>query len=100
MKPQIVIESYNPQGIHNTNFLESVSRLEKGKGYKDLSTICIVPTRGVIPAKVVQAWMGLFSAMNQKFTRIFVIGMEVGDAYENAVESILNNPELSKWKYK
>jgi hypothetical protein len=37
--------------------------------------------------------------MNQKFIRIFVAGLEVGDAYNSAVEMILANPELSKWKY-
>ncbi|MFA6135858.1 MAG: hypothetical protein WC705_00615 [Candidatus Paceibacterota bacterium] len=99
MKPQIVIENYNPQGVNNANILQSVERLEKGKGYRDLSTICIVPTRGLISAKVTQAWMGLIAPMNQKFTRIFMIGMEVGEAYNAAIETILDNPDLSNWKY-
>jgi hypothetical protein len=43
--------------------------------------------------------MGLMPPMNQKFVRIFVIGMEVGAAYNSAVEQILANPELSRWKY-
>ncbi|MCX7778671.1 MAG: hypothetical protein N2259_00240 [Patescibacteria group bacterium] len=97
MKPQIVIENY--QGTHNANILKSIERLEKGKAYQDLSTICIVPTRGMIPAKAAQSWMGLITPMNQKFTRIFMIGMEVGEAYNAAIELILANPELSKWKY-
>lgn len=99
MKSQIVIENYSPQGINNTNFLQSIERLEKGKGYRDLSTICIVPTRGMIPAKVTQAWMGMIAPMNQKFTRIFIIGMEVGAAYNVAIEQILSNPDLASWKY-
>lgn len=97
IKPQIIIEDY--QGYHNKDIEKSRDRLLKGNTYKDLSTICIIPTRGVIPAKVVQSWMNMMSPMNQKFTRIFMIGMEVGDAYNNAIEFILNNPELSKWKY-
>lgn len=94
--PQIIIE--NLAGIHNTD-PQMMERLTQGRAYKDLSTICIVPTRGVIPAKVVQSWMGMMSPMNQKFTRIFIVGMEVGDAYSNAIYQILNHPELSKWKY-
>ena len=94
MKPQIVIE--NTQGYHNARPEEE---LQKEHEYKDLSTICIVPTRGMIPAKVVQTWMAMFSPMNQKFTRMFVIGMEVGKAYSNCIEQILQHPELSKWKY-
>ena len=97
MKPQIVVQNY--QGNHNANLSESIERLEKGKGYRDLSTVCIVPTRGMIPAKVVQNWMGMIAPMNQKFTRIFAIGMEVGEAYSSTIEMILENPELSKWKY-
>jgi hypothetical protein len=97
MKPQIVMQDYS--GIHNANMKEQLERLDKGKTYQDLSTICICPTRGVIPAKCVQSFMGMMTPMNQKFTRIFMIGMEVGAAYNAAIQSILDNPELSKWKY-
>lgn len=96
IRPQIIIE--NSQGYHNAN-PETQERLFKGKNYRDLSTICIVPTRGMISAKVTQSWMGMMSPMNQKFTRLFMIGMEVGEAYTSAIEFILNNPELAKWKY-
>lgn len=96
MKPQIIIE--NLAGIHNTSE-GTLNRLMSGKAYRDLSTVCIVPTRGTIPAKVVQSWMGMIPAMNQKFTRIFAIGMEVGDAYSQTIWNILQHPELSKWKY-
>lgn len=95
MKPEIVIASN--EGYHNSN--NSVGRLEREGLYRDRSTICLVPTRGLIHAKVVQNWMGLMPAMNQKFTRIFVIGMEVGEAYEQAIEGILANPDLREWKY-
>jgi len=37
--------------------------------------------------------------MNQKFFRIFMTNMEVGDAYNAAIETILSNPELKNWKY-
>jgi hypothetical protein len=96
MKPQIVIE--NIQGSHNLN-PESRDRLIKGNTYKDCSTICLVPTRGMISAKVVQNWMGLMPLMNQKFIRIFMIGMEVGEAYASAIEMILAHDELKNWKY-
>jgi len=96
MKPQIVIEDW--KGKHNTN-PNTQDRLLKGNTYKDCSTICIIPTRGMIPAKVVQNWMSMIPLMNQKLIRYFVIGMEVGVAYSEAIENILANPELSKWKY-
>ena len=92
---------YMPEvGVHNKDLDTSVDRLEKSKSYRDLSTIIICPTRGVIPARVVQSWMGLMRPMNQKVIGpIFAIGMEVGAAYNHLIEMILANPELSKFKY-
>jgi hypothetical protein len=86
-KPQIIIENF--KAVKGKQF----------RGYRDLSTVCIVPTRGVIPAKVVQSWWALMTPLNHKFLRIFIIGMEVGEAYSSAIEQILAHPELSKWKY-
>lgn len=98
MNPQVVIPDYS--GYHNRDIDESAERLEKAKTYKDLSTIIICPTRGQIPAKVVQSWMGLMRPMNQKVIGpLFAIGMEVGSAYNSMIENILANPELSNWKY-
>lgn len=92
---------YIPEvGVHNKDLDVSIDRLEKSKSYRDLSTIIICPTRGQIPARVVQSWMGLMRPMNQKVIGpIFAIGMEVGAAYNNLIEQILAHPELSKYKY-
>jgi hypothetical protein len=96
--PQIVIPDYT--GYHNRDVDESAKRLEESRTYRDLSTIIICPTRGQIPAKVVQSWLGLMRPMNQKVIGpIFAIGMEVGAAYNSMIENIINNPELSKWRY-
>lgn len=98
MKSQIVIDSnVESPGYHNTH--DSVSRVAKQGLFRDRSTICIVPTRGMIHAKVVQNWMGLMAPMNQKFIRMFMIGLEVGEAYEQAISVILENKDLKDWKY-
>lgn len=97
MIPQIAMPEV---GQHNKDLDQSIARLKKSGTYKDLSTIIICPTRGMIPAKVVQSWMGLMRPMNQKVIGpIFGIGMEVGESYNNMIQSILDNPELSQWKY-
>lgn len=95
-KPQIVVPNY--EGFHNTN-PDTPVRLSKSKSYQDLSTICIVPCHGGIPPKIVQSWRGMMTPMNQKFIMIMVENMEVGAAYSETIEMIINNPELSKWKY-
>jgi hypothetical protein len=98
MQSQIVVPDIG--GKHNQDLIESAKRLDISQSYKDLSTIIICPTRGVIPAKIVQAWMGLMRPMNQKVIGpLFAIGLEVGDAYNQLIQMILANPELSKWKY-
>ncbi len=96
VKPQIIIDDFENA---NNNKIELPKNLLKNDFYRDLSTICIIPTRGVIPAKVIQNWWGLMAPMNQKFIRMFVTGMEVGAAYTTAIEQIIANPVLRSWKY-
>jgi hypothetical protein len=86
------------EGYHNSQ--DSAKRLLKGKTHKDLSTIIICPTRGLIPDMVVQSWMGLMRPMNQKVIGpIFARGMEVGEAYNDMIKAIIDNPGLSDFKY-
>lgn len=71
-----------------------------GSTYKDNSTIIIVPERDpFFHHRVIQAWDALIAPMNQKRAKIYVIGDEVGHAYNRAIAQILSDPELSKWKY-
>jgi len=97
LEPQIIVGG--DAGFHNAQGAEARKRLREGKAYRDISTVIVVPTRGMIPARAVENWMGLMTPMNQKVVRLFVSGMEVGAAYTAAFEMILGHPELSKWKY-
>jgi hypothetical protein len=98
MKPQIIIQDYTHKGYHNTN-PDSIKRLESDGVYKDLSTICVIPSRGMIHAKVVQNWLNMMPPMNQRFVRVFAIGLEVGKAYQQTFEMILDHPVLKTFKY-
>ncbi|MFI5042525.1 MAG: hypothetical protein ACHQNA_11880, partial [Acidimicrobiales bacterium] len=95
--PTLIVSDYS--GRHNQDLPSSIQRLERGKAYRDLSTVIVVPTRGTIPARAVENWMGLMMPMNHPVVRVFVPGMEVGAAYEAAFSMILAHPVLSKWKY-
>lgn len=98
MEPQIIIP--DSAGFHNKDLEASINRLKKAGSYQDQSTIIIAPTRGMMPATVVQSWMGLLRPMNQKVIGpIFIQGMEVGEAYCAAIDMILGNPELAAYKY-
>lgn len=70
-----------------------------GSTYKDASTVVIIPTRGTINYRVVQSWQSMLAPMNQRKAVLFCAGDEVGHAYNRMIQNILDNPELSKWKY-
>jgi hypothetical protein len=67
--------------------------------YKDASTVVVIPTRGQVSARVIETWWALMTPMNHPFVRMFVEGMEVGHAYQQAVETILAHPMLKGFKY-
>jgi hypothetical protein len=90
-------------GQHNADLEKSQLRLVKGATYRDLSTVVLVPTRGLIHARVVMSWMSMVPLMNQKLVRLppalIGRGMEVGDAYNQMVAAVLADPGLQKFKF-
>ena len=105
MKPTICIDPVGAKaahvaaidpGYHNSR---PPDRIVQGSTYKDASTILVVPTRGMVPARIVQSWWNLQPPMNHAFVRLFIEGMEVGEAYEHALDCILGNEQLAKFKY-
>lgn len=90
-------------GRHNDDLESSRTRLIKGQTYQNLSTVWVTPIPeepAMVPAKVVfQSWLNLMMPMNQPVYRLPIVGMEVGEAYNRAVEIILQDPMLSKARY-
>ena len=70
-----------------------------GETFRESHTVFVVPTRGSIPIEVVEKWRDLINIPNQGWHWIFLKSFEVADAYNTAIQSILDNPTLSKWKY-
>jgi len=71
-----------------------------GNTYRDQSTIVIMPTREpLIHFRVAAALWGMIAPMNQKRHLMICHGDEVGIAYDKMVRSILDHPDLGKWKY-
>ena len=112
------------QLLGQARFRESFNVIPKGKEMRDLSTIIILPTRGTTEEKkklickkckteneylsctingmspiFVEAWKRLIKPMNVPILEMVVSGMEVGAAYSQAIENILANPVLNKFKY-
>ncbi len=111
--------------LDNAKYRESYKAMPVGNTFKDLSTIIIIPSRGVTEKKsclnckkcgvkneyteftyngmspiFVEAYKNkLIKPMNVPILEMMPQGYEVGEAYNIAIENILANPFLSKFKY-
>ena len=59
----------------------------------------LIPAGAMIPTKVYMSHCSLIFPPNQGVHRMAAIGMEVGEAFSNAITEIINNPVLSEWEY-
>lgn len=96
MQPQIVAADV---GINNQNLDAAIRRVSATSNWKKLDTIMLVPAGGSIPTKVVASMLNVYAPPNNKFYRMFCVGMEVGEAFSTAIENILAHPELCTYKY-
>ena len=96
LKPCVILPDY---GAHNFDTRATMERLREEGAYKDQSCIVLIPAFGQIPTKVVASWWNMFFPPNQKVAKIFAAGMEVGEAFSQSIQMILDHPELSKYKY-
>lgn len=112
------------QLLSQAKFRQSFQDVPKGGVFRDLSTIIILPTRGTQEEKkelvckkckhkneytayningmhpiFVEAWKRLIKPMNVPVLEMVIQGMEVGAAYSSAIQNILANPALNKFKY-
>lgn len=59
----------------------------------------LIPAGENIPTKVYLSHCGLIFPPNQNVYRMAAVGMEVGEAFSNAITEILNHPEIGQWEY-
>ena len=96
-KPELIIQDF--AGIHNNNQDASFSRIIKGGSWKKQRIVVILPAASSIPSKCALAMWNLVFPPNNGVVKILAQGMEVGDAYTSAIESVLAHPDLSQWEY-
>lgn len=97
MKPQLVIQEFG--GEHNKDLNKTRARLIRGASWKKQRIVVVIPSADTIPAKVALSHWNLAFPPNNGVVRLLALGQEVGDAYTNAIESILAHPDLSQWEY-
>jgi hypothetical protein len=93
--PKIVIENFEGKN----NLPERYESFRQMGTYRNLNTICVIPTRGKMLTKVALSWMNLAGGFNSAMVRMMVEGCEVGAAYNYALKVILTEPTLQKFPY-
>jgi hypothetical protein len=96
MNPQIVVQDFG--GANNADPNTS-ARLVRGNSWKKQRIVVILPSADSIPAKCALSMWNLGFPPNNAVMRILALGMEVGEAYSNTINSVLAHPELSQWDY-
>jgi hypothetical protein len=86
-------------GKHNADLEASSTRILESGSWKDMSTVWVFPAGKTIPTKVVLSWLNMIGPPNGRLFKIATIGMEVGEAYTDAIKQILANPVLAACKY-
>lgn len=95
-KPELV--GLGP-GRHNENIEASFTRIMQGASWKKQRIVVVMPAANDIPTKVALSHWALMFPPNQAVYRILALGQEVGEAFSNAFEEVVNHPELGTWEY-
>lgn len=97
MNPQLTMLDVG--GSHNADPDGTRARLLRGGSHKRQRIVVIVPAIAPIPPKVYLSHVNLAFPPNNGVVRILAEGMEVGDAYSQAITNVLAHPDLSQWEY-
>jgi hypothetical protein len=86
-------------GKHNEDLESSAKRIKESGSWKKQRVIMLIPAGVSIPTKVYLSHCSLIFPPNQASYKMAAIGMEVGEAFSEAIEQILAHDELSQWEY-
>jgi len=86
-------------GEHNRDLAKTSARLIKGSSWKKQRIVVILPAADMMSSKVALTHWNLIFPPNNGVVRILAQGMEVGHAYSEAIQGILDHPDLSQWEY-
>lgn len=96
-KPKLPVVSN--AGRHNQDLDNAHGRILKGASWKKQRVIVLIPAGQTIATRVYLSHWNLIFPPNQPSYRMLCQGMEVGEAYSEAIKSILDHPDLSQWEY-
>ena len=88
VKPELVSYDF---GRHNVDLEKSTKRVLESGSWRKQNVAMIIPASTLVPAKCALAWMNLVFPPNNGVVRILTQGMEIGEAYNEAIKSLLKN---------
>lgn len=86
-------------GFHNSELAKSGARILRGGTWKKQRVVLLMPAGDTIPFRVALAMRSLIFPPNQAAHIMGAQGLEVGEAYSKAIESILAHPDLGGWEF-
>ena len=90
----------NPDvGRRNAELVSSIQTYHAGGTWKNQRIVGILPAGRTMPSRVALAWRNLITPPNQPAPWLLAEGDEVGIAYSNAFDYVLNHPDLSQFEY-
>jgi hypothetical protein len=95
----MTIVSIDSAGKHNAAFEGSRARILEGASWKHQRVIVLIPASDTISTKVALSHWNIIFPPNNPVFRMLCLGMEVADAYNQAIEQVLAEPTLSTWEY-
>jgi hypothetical protein len=96
MKPQLVTLD---SGLNNQDIDTSSTRILEGNSWKKQRVVMLIPAGAQIPTKAYLSHCALAFPPNQGVYRMAAMGMEVGEAFSNAISQILSSPGIKDWEY-
>jgi hypothetical protein len=87
------------EGRHNGSLETSRSRVIKGATWKKQRIVVMLPADRLMSTKVSMCHWNLIFPPNNAVFRMLCLGLEVGDAYSQAIDFVVNHPDLKNWEY-
>lgn len=85
--------------MHNDDLAASTTRIISGGSWKKQRVVMLIPAGDSIPTKVYLSHCALIFPPNQAAHRMAAMGMEVGDAFSNAIAEVIAHPDIGNWEY-
>lgn len=93
---QIIV---NDLGLHNRGLQEAAARLSTSGQWKKQRIAWVIPGPEKVDSRVYVAHRGVIFPPNQAMAPVYIENAEVGAAFDEAINIVLDHPEMSKWEY-